>query len=211
MKRFYFIRHGETILNAKHIKQGDEGGLSELGKLQATVIGKHLAPLHIKEIISSPYERARETALIINEYLNVPISYSTLLVERRNPSEVINKSRNDPEVVHIVDQIDLAYHEDEYRFSDEENFIDLKNRAQRLLSLLSHQGASKICVVTHHAFLKMILSYMLHRERLHSADFVKLSFFNMVDNAGISICEYHPWKFWNSTRGWEVISFNEKP
>jgi hypothetical protein len=57
----------------------------------------------------------------------------------------------------------------------------------------------------------MILSYMLHHEHLHAADFVKLSFFNMVDNAGISICEYHPWKFWNATRGWEVLSFNETP
>jgi len=211
MKRFYFVRHGETFLNAKHIKQGAEGGLSELGKRQAAAIGARLAPLHIQKIIASPYERARETVDIINKHLYVPVFYSPLLVERRNPSEVIGKDRNDPEVVRIVDQMDLAYHEDDYRFSDEENFTDLKERAKKLLALLARQGARETCIVTHHAFLKMILSYMLHRERLHAADFTKLSFFNVSDNAGLSVCEYHPWKFWNATHGWEVVSFNETP
>jgi broad specificity phosphatase PhoE len=211
MKRFYFIRHGETILNAKHIKQGPEGGLAESGKQQAAKVGERLAPLHIQKIISSPYERARETAEIINGYLHVPISYSPLLAERRNPSEIIGKDRDDPEVVRIVDQMDLAYHEDEYRFSDEENFVDQKKRAKKLLALLSSQGAHTTCVVTHHAFLKMILSYMLHREALHAGDFVKLSFFNVSDNGGISICEYHPWKMFSKTRGWEIVSYNEAP
>ena len=210
-RRFYFVRHGKTFLNAKHVKQGAEGGLSESGKRQAVAFGARLAPLHIQKIIASSYERARETALIINERLHVPISYSPLLVERRNPSEVIEKNRDDPEVVRIIDQMDLAYHEDEYRFSDEENFIDLKKRAKKLLALLSRQGARETCVVTHHAFLKMVLSYMLHRERLHATDYVKLSFFNTSDNGGISICEYHPWKMFSRTRGWEVISFNETP
>ena len=210
-RRFYFVRHGETLLNAKHIKQGAKGSLSDSGRQQAAAVGERLAGLGIQKIIASPYERARETALIINERLQVPITYSPLLAERRNPSEVIGRNLDNPEVVRIIDQMDLAYHEDEYCFSDEENFIDLKVRAKKLLALLSRQGATETCVVTHHAFLKMILSYMLHRERLHAADFVKLSFFNMVDNAGISICEYHPWKMFSPTRGWEVVSFNETP
>jgi len=211
MKRFYFVRHGETVLNIKRIKQGAEGGLSELGKRQAETVGARLAPLGIQRILASTYERARETALIINEYLHVHVFYSLLLAERRNPSEIIGKSRDDPEVTRIIDRIDLAYHDDDYRFSDEENFVDLKKRAKKLLSLLSRQGARETCVVTHHAFLKMLLSYMLHRERLHAADYVKLSFFNFSDNGGISICEYHPWQFFSRTRGWKIVSYNEMP
>ena len=34
-RRFYFIRHGETILNEQHIRQGEDGALSENGKSQA--------------------------------------------------------------------------------------------------------------------------------------------------------------------------------
>ncbi|MCX6786950.1 MAG: histidine phosphatase family protein [Candidatus Kaiserbacteria bacterium] len=210
-RRFYFVRHGETLANIKHIRQGEEGGLSENGQHQAEQVGKDLAQLSIARIISSPYPRAKETATIINTYIHAPIHYSTLLRERRNPSEIIGQDRDKPEVARIIDQIDLSYHNDDYRFSDEENFIDLKKRAKKCLAFLSRQSASETCVITHHVFLKMLLSYMLHRERLHAADFAKLSFFNTSDNAGISICEFHPWKMFSSTRGWEVVTYNQSP
>lgn len=209
--RFYFVRHGETALNAERIRQGEEGGLSEKGRHQAEQVGRDLEPLSIARIIASPYPRARETAEIINTHLKVPVIYSALLVERRNPSEIIGRSHDEPAVAHITDQMDLSYHADDYRFSDEENFIDMKKRARECLAFLSHRYSREICVVTHHKFLKMLIAYMLYRERLHAADFAKLSFFNMSDNAGISICEYHPWKMFSPTRGWEVVSYNQSP
>lgn len=210
-KRFYFIRHGETLLNAKHIKQGAEGALSESGKQQAATVGELLAPVGIKKIIASPYERAKETAILIGEKVHAPIIYTPLLVERRNATELIGKSTRDPDVIRIVDEMDLAYHEDDYRYSDEENFQDLKIRAQQCLWYLAKAGRTQNCVVTHHAFLKMLLSYMLYREDLHLPGYVKLSFFNTSDNGGISVCEFHPWKIFSKTRGWEILSYNEQP
>lgn len=210
-RRFYFVRHGETILNAAHIRQGSEGGLSERGKLQAQRVGRYLMRFPITRIIASPYERTKETANAINQYLKVPISYSALLAERRNPGEIIGKHDDDPEVVRIVDQMDRAYHDDAYRYSNEENFQDLKKRARRALTFLSYQGARETCVVTHSIFLKMLIAYLLYRKRLHAADYVKLSFFNASDNASITVCEFHPWKLFSSTRGWEVLSYNETP
>jgi hypothetical protein len=55
----------------------------------------------------------------------------------------------------------------------------------------------------------MILAYLLYREGLHAGDFTKLSFFNTADNAGMTVCEYNPWKKLSPTRGWSVVSFNE--
>lgn len=210
-KRFYFVRHGETLLNAKNIRQGRDGGLSEKGRTQAETVATHLAKFPIKQILSSTYPRAKETAEIIATHLRAPIIYSELLTERRNPSEIIGKDRDDAEVKNIVDQIELSYHPDDYRFSDEENFTDLKKRARKCLDLLARQGARETIVVTHHVFLKIFVAYLLHRERLHAGDFAKLSFFNFSDNAGITICEYNPWKFFSPTRGWSVVSFNEQP
>jgi len=210
-RRFYFVRHGETVLNAEHVRQGEEGGLSDNGKRQAKSVGEHLKHLPIERIISSTYQRARETSMIINEYLKVSVLYSPLLVERRNPKEIIGKPTGNPEVMRIIDQMDLAYHEDNFRISDEENFVDLKKRARKCLSLLSRQGARATVIVTHHHFLKMLVAYLLYRERLHAGDFVKLSFFNFSDNAGITICDYHPWKIFSKTRGWVVVSYNEQP
>lgn len=210
-RRFYFIRHGETLLNAEHIKQGAEGALSEKGRRQAEKVGEYLKRFPVGRIIASSYPRAQETAAIINKYLKVPIIYSPLFVERKNPSELVGKHTDDPEVKRIVDQMDLAYHEDEYRFSDEENFTDLKKRARACLNLLARQGARETAVITHHVFLKMLVAYLLYRERLHAADFTKLAFFNISDNAGITVCEFHPWKLFSKTRGWEVVSYNEQP
>jgi len=107
--------------------------------------------------------------------------------------------------------MDNAYHEDDYRFSDEENFMDLKKRARKCLNLLARQGAQETAVITHHVFLKILVAYLLYRERLHAADFAKLAFFNVSDNAGITICEFHPWKIFSTTLGWEVVSYNEQP
>lgn len=209
-RRYYFVRHGETELNKKHIKQGAEGGLAEAGKQQALVVGKALLPASIRKIISSPYERAQQTSELINESLKVPILYTPLLAERRNPSEVIGKHRDDPDVARIVDLIDLTYHDDDYRFSDEENFMDMKKRGKDCLEYLARHGARNTCVVTHHAFLKMILAYALYREALHATDFVKLSYFNVSDNGGISVCAYHPLKRFSRTKGWVVESFNQE-
>lgn len=210
-RRFYLVRHGETLLNAKHIRQGEEGALSQAGRRQAEAVGKYLARFPIRRILTSTYPRARETADILSKYMRARVIASPLFVERRNPSEIIGRNTRDPEVIRIVDQMDLAYHGDDYRFSDEENFADLKERARKCLRLLALQGARETAVVTHHVFLKMLLAYMLYRERLTAADFVKLSFFNISDNAGITVCEFRPWLFFSKTRGWRVISYNEQP
>ena len=209
-RRFYFIRHGETELNAAHIRQGEEGALSENGRAQASRVGEALRPAHIRMIITSSYPRAIETGNIMNEHVHVPQLASTLFAERRNPREIIGKKRDLPDVKKIVDTIENAYHAD-YRFSDEENFLDLKRRARKSLSLLARQGKDHTVIVTHHVFLKMLLAYMLYHEELHAGDFVKLSYFNFSDNATVTVCDFHPWKFFTRSRGWQVISFNEQP
>ena len=210
-RRVYFVRHGETKANAERIRQAEAGSLSEAGHSQAEAAGDYLAQFPIRSIISSPYPRAAETAVVINERLKVPLSYSTLLVERRNPSEVVGKKDDDPDVLKVIDRIDRIYHDDDYRYSDEENFSDLKERARRCLSLLSRQGAGSVCAVTHSIFLKMIIAYLLFREGLHAKDYAKLSFFNASDNAGIVTCEYNPRRMFSNTRGWRVLEYNITP
>jgi uncharacterized phosphatase len=210
-RRYYFVRHGETLLNAEHIRQGRDGALSERGRAQAHQLSSYLKQFPIKRIITSPYPRAQETASVISEALNVPVIVSELFAERRNPTEIIGKHTDDPVVVSIVDRIDLAFHEDDYRYSDEENFLDLKKRAHACLALLSRQGPVETVIVTHHAFLKMCIAYLLYRDQLHAGDFVKLSYFNVSDNAGVTVCEYNPWQMFSRTRGWSVISYNEQP
>ena len=62
-----FIRHGQTTWNAEHILPGQLPGiaLNDTGREQAARLADALALLPISAIISSPLERARDTAEII--------------------------------------------------------------------------------------------------------------------------------------------------
>ena len=78
-----FLRHGE-VQNIKNIQYGSLPGyfLSENGLIQAKEIGKIVKEnFKVKKIISSPVLRARQTALKVNEHLELDITYSEDLTE----------------------------------------------------------------------------------------------------------------------------------
>ena len=76
LKPFYMIRHGETEANAARLMAGSiDSPLTKLGRDQAFEAQKVIATLEIKPvaIFHSHLSRARDTAHIINEALNVEI------------------------------------------------------------------------------------------------------------------------------------------
>lgn len=219
-KLFYLIRHGESLLNAAHIRQGADGALSEKGRQQAEKTGKRLESIRFKAFLVSPFERTRETAACMLPHIKCrrPIEYLDILTERRNPSEIIGQSADDPIVAHIVDLIDKSYHNDDFRYSDEENFSDLKTRAYKLLTYLAHRRENKILVVTHSIFLKMIASYILYGENLTAQKYNLLSFVNASNNASITIIEYNSgWLgdgylgrfFFPPEKRWRLVTWDE--
>lgn len=211
-KIFYFVRHGESLLNAAGIRQGSEGSLSDKGKEQAVETGKRLANHVIDVILVSPYVRTKETAGIINEQIpgGKHIEYVDLLHERRNPSEIIGKSISDPEVKRIIDTIDKAYHSDDFRNSDEENFQDLKDRARALLDYLAARPEQNILVVTHGIFLRMVVAYIEYGERLNAATYNTLSIVNASNNAAITVCEYRKgWFGPPKEERWKVLAWDD--
>ncbi len=189
-KIIYFVRHGETILNAKGIRQGSEGALTQKGRDQALATAKKFPKKRGKPqvMIVSPFERTKETADIIESELHIgKIEYNDLLKERRNPSEIIGHSRDEIAVRRIVDLIDNGFHDDNLRYSDEENFTDLRDRAKQLLKYLSRRREKRIMAVTHSIFLKMIACYVLLGDKLNASEYNKLSYLNPIDNAGLTI------------------------
>lgn len=190
-KLFYFVRHGESEMNAAHLRQGREGKLSEKGREQARATGVRLGNTHFDVMLVSPYERTIETAAIILESVKITKEpeYLELLIERRNPTEIVGKSGDSMEVARIIDIIDKSYHDDNFRYSDEENFADLKARAKKLLEYLETRQEKTILVVTHSIFLKMVAAYMIHRDALDAKKYNLLSFTNSSNNASITVAE----------------------
>jgi broad specificity phosphatase PhoE len=208
-KLIYFVRHGETVLNAEHIRQGPEGPLTDKGRAQALATAKRFpfGKGRPQAIIASPYERTKETAEIIAKELNMFVKYSDLLVERKNPSEVVGHWGEELKVKQIMDRMDKSYHADDLRISDEENFTDLKKRAKKLLKYIKHRPEERMIMVTHGIFLKMVASYMTYGEALTASQYNTLSYFNPITNAGMAICTYT--HHWFKKDEWKILVWND--
>jgi broad specificity phosphatase PhoE len=207
----YFIRHGETELNARGIRQGPDGPLSAKGVAQVIEAAKQFPTKKgkPKALIASPFQRTRETAEILAKALDMKIEYCDLLVERRNPTEIIGHSGAERETKSIVDRIDKSFHDDNLRYSDEENFIDLKERAKKLLKYIANRPENQIIMVTHGIFLHMVVSYMLQGEKLTASEYNKLSYINPMGNAGLTICTRTKRLF--RKEKWSLIVWNGIP
>jgi broad specificity phosphatase PhoE len=208
-KIIYFVRHGETVLNTQRVHQGPKGSLTERGRAQALATAKRF-PKHKgcpQIIIASPFQRTRETAGIIAKELNLKIKYTDLLRERKNPTEIVGHWGGEPGIKNIIDRIDNSYHADDLRISDEENFTDLKARAKKLLSYLSHRRQKRIIAVTHKIFLKMVVSYILHGDKLTASEYNNLSYFNPIDNASMAICTFT--RHWFKKNEWKLLVWND--
>lgn len=209
IKLIYFVRHGETESNAKGIRQGSEGHLNEKGRAQALATAQRF-PKHKggpQVIISSPYERTRDTAEIIGKQLDMPVEYSDLLVERKNPTEIIGHQGGEKEVRKIIDRIDKSFHDDNLRYADEENFVDLKERAKKLLAYIVERPEERIIMITHGIFLKMVISFMLEGEKLTASEYNNLSYLNPINNASMAICSYTTYFF--KKNEWKLLIWND--
>lgn len=82
-KNFYLFRHGETEFNRLKLRQGQGVNvrLNGTGKKQAEELAKSAENLGIEVIYSSPLVRAKQTADIVAEKLNVPVIIMSDLTE----------------------------------------------------------------------------------------------------------------------------------
>lgn len=189
-KIIFFVRHGQSKLNLSNVRQGADGPLSDTGRAQAAHTAELLLSQRIDTVYASPFQRAKETAEIIASKLKKPITFCDLLIERKNPSEIIGHSLDEKDIKIIVERFERSYHDDYVRISDEENFLDLKKRAKKLTQFLQSRWSRRILCVTHGVFLKMIASYMQLGEKVTATEYVKLSQLNPLHNASVVICLY---------------------
>lgn len=76
----YLARHGESA--AAEASRPENGGLTEIGRQQAELLGRRLRGTRFSAIHHSPWQRAVETAEIVAKHLpGVPLHLSDLLQE----------------------------------------------------------------------------------------------------------------------------------
>jgi len=81
--KLILVRHGNTAFNTEHRLTGQlDVCLSSIGELQAQAIATHLADEKINAILSSPLQRAIQTAHPIAQRLNKTLQIVPWLAER---------------------------------------------------------------------------------------------------------------------------------
>lgn len=185
----FLIRHGQSEANAREEVQGYEPPLTDRGRAQARFVAERFSHMPVDVILASPMPRATETAQIIGEAIGKPVAYSDLLVENRQPSALVGRSDHDPEVVTARRIMREHFADPDYRHSDEETFADLKARGKEALVHVGSHDAQHVLVVSHGAFIRVLVALMLFGDALTARELGSMRRFFYTTNTGITWCE----------------------
>lgn len=201
--KIYFVRHGESILNAKRVHQPLDISLSENGEQQARLVANRFRTIDFDVIISSDLRRAHQTAEAIQQATGKDLITTELARERFQPSVFHNKSIDDPMLKEIKKRIEENADDPTFRYADEENFSDLKRRAHDLLLYLESRPEQNLVVVLHGTILRYLLTVMAYGKDFDWKTFIPLARFVHLDNTGVTVCEKHG-------ENWQMITWNDQ-
>jgi broad specificity phosphatase PhoE len=149
MKHLFYVRHGETEMNIARLLSGTiNTPLTKNGIRQAIKTGQDIKTTlpKIDLIICSPLERAYETAKLIAQEIDYPVSkiqQNDLLVERTYG--VLEGTSNahfmEPGNYHELDAVEGS-----------ETIEELQKRAAKAFDYISQLDYDNILVVAHNAF-----------------------------------------------------------
>lgn len=139
MKKLYFIRHGQSELNARGLYSGqNDTPLTITGRDQARRVADEVRKLRIDLIVCSPLERAHETASIVAAETGYPVGKiltNPILSERK-----LGEMESTPWIPGKKNYDD---------FKGAETDAELVRRAQRAMKWLESLPADHILIVAH--------------------------------------------------------------
>lgn len=201
--KLYFVRHGETADNVKRRYQTKDSYLSILGKKQVHILAKRLQNIGIDYIYCSPQKRAQETAIIINNALKKQIKFTSLLSEFKRPSELEGKLKDNSKIKKFSQKLKENFHNTLWKYSDEETFCDIRKRALDFVEMIKSSQKENVLVVSHNLFISAIVSVLMFGDKVTSFELSQWMYFAILENTGISICQY------DHNRGWRLMAWND--
>ncbi len=202
--KIYFVRHGQTAINYQNRVVHFDDQLNEVGQAQASELADHLIVVPVDVVLVSPHKRTMETAEIIAKKLNKKTQEVPLLGEKKWSSEIEGTLLSDPETERILKLLrERNITDPTWHYSDEENFIDIKKRANDFIEYVSTIAHENILAVSHEYFIKMVIATMMHGESLSFEIFRDFYIFTSLDNASLTYCE-------KKQDTWKLMTLNEK-
>lgn len=192
----YLLRHGETAWNAERRIQGiSDTPLNDVGRAQAAALVKALKDRPIEFIVTSPLQRARETASILAEALSVPIEEAPGLAEM-NQGAFEGKKIEELREAHNGFFDRWAETPADVRMPDGETLGELQERAWAAIEQLRERYAGRTLIaVSHNLAISTILCRVLGME-LNQIRRLR------QHNASLNIIEH------SNERGWSAVTVN---
>ncbi len=195
--KLYFARHGETNSNLQKSVVSFNDQLTALGCKQAQELAERVSDNCIDIILASPHKRTKETSEIVAKKINVNIREIALLGEKKWPSSIEGKLLNDPEVEKVFDLLKEKNNSDpSWHYADEENFLDVKKRAQLFVEYVSGLAQNNILAISHEYFIKTVIATMMFDDQLTYDIFRRFFHFTSLANTSLTLCakEQTVWK-----------------
>jgi broad specificity phosphatase PhoE len=189
----YFVRHGETDLNIRHLHQSPSTPLNERGFDQARTVGEYLRPLHPDLLLSSTHERAAQTARVIGLSLGLTPILKDIFREVDRPSNLAGRSLFHPMTLWYLGLTALHRNNPKWRYKDAENFSDIYARVQKTLEYIESiiEEHDSIVIVSHSAYIMLMILYMCHSQKLSVRELVTVLLnINQLKNCKVAHVEY---------------------
>jgi len=204
------IRHGQTSWNVEHRLPGQIPGveLNETGRQQAARLADALNAIPISAIISSPLERARDTATIIAQPHKLEIQFEPDLMDIElghwTGQSYEELSKNDAAWKAFVKDPTIGPDDVETFPQVQERAVSAVERWRKLESIGAYPA-----FVAHADVVKLLIAYYTGLEARRAGSF-------MIDNASVSLVELDPERSprvlaigWNPQPGWLKIPIPE--
>lgn len=203
IKTVYFVRHGQSEHNVAPIFQAPDSKLSNIGIEQASYIAERVSKLSFDVLISSPFERAKQTAEEISKKTGKIPEYCDLFIERVKPSNIYNKPYSDEKANNLWREWDKSLYTPGLKIEDGENYEDLVNRADKALDFFNSRKEQSFVVVTHGFFLRMIIFRVLIGNFGNGNIFQHFQKASAMENTGLTVLRYQAgfeeqprWRLW---------------
>ena len=186
--KIYLVRHGETLWNKEEVFRGRKDiPLNDTGMIQAEKVGAHFAGITLARIVSSPLQRAVQTAAAIGRTSGLPVETMEELAD-------INFGIWEGLSLRVVeerypDQFDLwKRFPQKLQVSGGETLAMVRERASGSLAKLASFEDGAIALVTHRVICKMIVLSSLNIGDDHFWDL-------LYDPASVTLLEGQPGSF----------------
>lgn len=172
VKHIYLIRHGQTKMNRGYRHQGPDEPLTKDGREQVRALIEFLKEEQIDTLICSNYARAKETAEMIGEALNLSYSIEPLVREFGRPLSLYGRHHFSPASFRYF--FALYRHRFNLLWDKEgaENLAHIRERVRDARTMLESQKGKRVAVVSHRIFMTMFVETVCYDKPLSLLKFV---------------------------------------